>query len=291
MKINRYVLISLVLINLFIFIEWQRRVYAESGVTLASGVEMEDGTNPPPSQTRVNTFSFEINNNHFLCGERVKISAPLALQLLVNDPFTERDGVAGRKGSSRFVGFKETSGGEPLDELVVDVSSNETKTVLFDVETGEDSDGCDFQAFRVRVRVCDTGPKCFFCCDWLDPPCESPTPFRIDEIIEAEAADIPTGTGMLSGRVTNANGRGLRARVRAVKLGSCVPRDIDNDQTFNLEATATEGGFGANRGVYEINDLPFGVYQITARWDGNSQTIEDVVINSEDSEIDINFTF
>ena len=290
MKTNRYILVSLVLINLFMLFQTKKKVQAESGVTLASRVEMEEGSNPPPSQTRVNTFSFEINNNHFFCGERVKISAPIAFRLLVNDPFTERDGLS-KKGNSRFVGFKESAGGEPLDELVIDIATDETKTVLFDVETGEDSDGCDFQAFRVRVLVCDTGPKCFFCCDWIDPPCESPTPYRIDEFIEAESVGIPTGTGRISGRVSDENGRGLRARVRALKLGSCVPQDIDNEQTFNLEATATEGGFGANRGTYEINDLPFGVYRITARWDGNAEVIEDVVINSENSEIDINFTF
>ncbi len=278
-------LILLIVLTVSMSMHLPTQVFAGSGIRVNEEIKMEDASNPQPDKTEMTTFSFKIRNTNNVCNEDVKIGAPLAKPVIVNDPRASRDGVLA-KGKVTFLGFKRRAI-EPLStELNFEVVDETTETVFFDVESGEDSNGCDFQAFEVNVRVCDTGPKCFFCCDHFDGPCEGPTPHTLKYHVDAVKVATPSGTGKISGKVTNNNGVGSHARVLIRKIGTCVPDGPDDENTFRQELSTNRI---TDRGSYSAENLPFGNYDVTARKDGTKQQ-KSIVLNSVTPQVDVNFT-
>jgi len=240
---------------------------------------MEDSTNPPPDKTRETIFSFVVGNANQVCDEEVKITKIL----FKNDPRAEDDKVSKKKGISEFLGFKRNLDHSYSPELSFVLEDETVTTIFFGVRTGEDNDGCDFRAFKVIVGICDTGPKCSTCCDWSDPPCEPPTPYKLEKTIDAAPLDQPSGTGKIYGKVS-ITGTKLRARVSA-RLPNCVIGLPDNtaDYSDNRDTSKLEP-------IYEFENIPFGTYEVTARYDGNAKT-EMVTIDENNPEKEKDFQF
>lgn len=288
MQRSKFILASILLIFLLLCVLLPDQALAKSGIRLKEDITMMDASNPPPNQTRENIFYFVVRNvNWAICTEEVKVNAPV----FINDPFTDRDGLVA-KGHARFLGFKRDLSDPYSSELKFFVKCGKEKRIYFGVETGEDGNGCDFHAFRVRVRICDTGEHCFFCCDdyHLDKPCENPTAFWPELTVHAAAVSQPAGTGEIYGRVTDGTtGRGLRVRIVVRKVGMCVTGGPDNTDTY-LGEDHTKLLPLAERGTYKFENLPFGNYEVVARRDGVRQT-KSVTINSGTPSAEVNFTF
>lgn len=87
-------------------------------------------------------------------------------------------------------------------------------------------------------------------------------------------------------KVQDSSGKGLSARV-VVKLPQCVPGAPDNTAQYFSEDETVK--IGTNKGTAEFNNLPFGTYEVTARFDGKKQT--QMVTISDTTQKNVTFTF
>jgi hypothetical protein len=291
MQRNRYFLASCLLIVLGIYALLPEQLLAESGIRWPNEITMVTPDNPPPDQTRVSTFSLAVENVNDVCNEDVKISVPA--MGLKNDPF--KAGLK-EKGAAQFLGFKETKNGSLLQSISFNLEDESCegcarppKTIYFDVETGEDANGCDFQAFSLKVKVCDTGEHCFFCCDNYDGdvPCETPTALVKVKEVQAGLAFQPSGSGTINGKVSDSSGRGLNAKIKISKVGTCVPGQLDVADSYDANLSTKRNG--PNKGIYSAASLPFGNYKVVAKRDGVRQEKSVSVVNSTPVVVDFQF--
>jgi hypothetical protein len=266
--------------------------WANSGIRCVNDCSygMSPSSNPPAYQDRVTTFDFQIKNTNNVCNEDLKI----ADVVLLNDPWATRDGLIA-SGYSSFLGFKESAGGGTFSSLDFELKDGNSKTIYVDVKTGEDSNGCDFKAFKLNVLVCDTGAHGFFKCDNFDrdKPCESPTPLTPLWTLEAAPTPPDPGTGQVSGIVLRDIGGGLHARMRLLRIGTCVANSPDGaGGIINLE-DSTEA-FGVNQGKYSFSNLPYGQYSLTAIvigvTDDHTET-KNFTIDSSTSAVVLDYAF
>jgi hypothetical protein len=262
--------------------------WCKSGLELSGGIVMDSPTNPPPSELSQTTFHLNIHNDNWICDEEMKFALSL-IRGFVNDPMADRDGLL-PKGYAKFLGFQRNPGDPFSDDLKFEIVDETTVSIYFAVETGEDSEGCDFNGFDVTLRLCDTGDHCFFCCDnyQLDRPCEGPTPFSPNYSVTAVQVASASGTATIYGYVTEAStGRGLHASITVRKAGNCVLGGPDNTDSYQLHLDTNRV---ADRGAYEAGPLPYGNYVVVAVKDGIRQS-KPVSITAGTPNVEVNFTF
>lgn len=265
---------------------------ARGGYGENSGVRLETiligpSGSPNPHVTTTNHFQFQLHNIHKdYCEEVARVSLGDIVGLR-NDPWAERDGLL-PSGRATFSGFWVHPSDPPADPIEFWLDEDQVRAVSFDIETGEDDAGCDFKRLDVRVRVCDRGEECFFCCDWFDNPCEGPTPYVLEGTLIARRVDPDPGTGVISGTVADGGGRGLHARIGIIKIGDCIVGAPDGDQRFTDNIST--GRLPGNRGEYLREQLPFGNYRVSATVDGTTQH-QDTVLTPADSDREVNFVF
>lgn len=242
------------------------------------------GDSPPPDSYTISTFSFTIRNKNDICDEDVRIQQADFLNDILPGDTSER-----RQGYSALLGFKRELSDSPVESLSFGLADQSEATIYVDVATGEDEDGCDFRGFSLGVGICDTGPRCFFCCDWEKrPSCEPPT--RYIPRIHIIAAEIPPPAPLarIHGTVNNSRGRPVAARIFINSEGPCVPGGVDVSRAgAAFEGTQRD----VVMGVYDVNELPYGKYSVTATKDGESQVESGVVLNAATPEAVVNFTF
>jgi hypothetical protein len=265
--------------------------WCTSGLELIGEIVMDSPTNPPPSELTQTTFHFNIRNSNSVCDEEMKFALQ-AVGGFVNDPKAERAGIS-PKGYSKFLGFKRNLSDLFFSEsLDFEIEDETTVTIYFAVETGEDSDGCDFNGFDVAFHLCDTGNHCFFCCDTLidgDRPCEEPTPFSPKISVRAPQVAAATGTGKIYGHVTDAStGKGLLASISVRKKGNCVHGGPDNADTYSNNFNTNQV---KDRGAYETGPLPYGTYEVAPVKDGIQRTSKTVSVTAGTPNVEVDFTY
>lgn len=260
-------------------------VFAGSGIKIKQGPTQISPTGDPPCDAdEITTFKMVIENTNDVCNEFVKIWTGQK----ESDPI----------GAFKFLGFKKTQNGILFDSIQYDDMEDEsTETFYFDIKTGKKlhSDGlnsCEFISGRIEIYVCDHDGGC----DWgasADDPCrpliclnsgtdcgEEPGPWLHIATLTGDQTNCPepdTGTGMISGTVTNANGNpaaGARISVNRVIAGNIGCKGVPD---FIRKKTKAKTLPLTERGQYEIGGLLFppGEYEITARDSGlcASQTV------------------
>ena len=248
-------------VSLCMCLLWPGWAHSDSGIRLKNNPTLHSSSDefpPPPHLPWSGAWWFEIANENDECDEEVKI-----VGTLTNDPFAQ---IGSKKGKTFFDGFKTDSTPPGTEALHYTLEDETTNTIFVFVDTDEDSNGCDFQGFELKVYICDTGPHCAWpaCCDnWdHDTPCEPPT-HEYKRTIEAfpDPLEGPAGHGSISGQVTDAaTGDGLLAKIEINLIAGCVPDTPDTAVAVSRKTYTNLDGSG----LYEEPNLPYGVYYVEA---------------------------
>lgn len=271
---------------------WPTAARGESGLEV-SEIAPTAATSPPPHQEMVSNYSITITNTNDVCDEEVTIAN---VGELIND-YLDADLGELRRGKSEFLGFWDgASYVNPISYVVVDETS---QNQIIGISTGEDDNGCDFQGFRLAIQFCDTGPKCWDCCDVFDiAPCEDPTPYQKTlQITAAALPPPPKDIGKIWGKVTK-NGHGALAHIsirRSNLMAFCLKGEVDYDPAFGNGAWErdTEGGLSdfLDFGSYSEKEIPLGEFEVKARVDGAVSDPVTVTLKSGQTSAEVNFAF
>ena len=248
--------------------------FSDSGIRIANGIEL---ISEPPSahETSEVVLKFAVKIENLVCNERVTFSVEALISIF---------------GSATVLGFRRNTG-DPYDpSLSFELEDETTQPIFFGVETGEDMNGCDFRAFSVFIKVCDTGPnEDILDCDYgFIPLCEPPTPHFLAFSVEAERPEV-TGNGRIFGIVTQGpNNRKVNAEIKLRKVSGCIPNQPDDANAyFQSHNTFTDASL---RGTFDVGSLPFGTYEVTAVWDGHVMT-QNATLNQANPEQSLFFPF
>lgn len=259
---------------------------ADSGVICHDDCtpHLVSGAEPTRTDTMVSTWQFTIENCNLVCNEDTKVS----VKGFMNDPVADSNQL-GKQGHAEMKGIYKAGGSPSGSSVEWNFEDESTQNMRFDVETGEDEDGCDFQGFDVTVVVCDTGGGCDI---FPDGPCENPTAYHHTIQVRPDELATSPGTATLVGHVTKTvlnKVVGVEATLFVVKTSACVMGDVDNLTPYAEAQIHSDPAWKPTAGDYSLGDLPAGAYKVVARVDGSTQS-QNVTINNG-STVTVNFAF
>ena len=259
-------------------------VAADSGIVCLNDCEVKGLTaTVAQGQPTLHTFGITLENTNDVCNEDTRVSAPV----FVNDPVVDGTSIT-KRGSAQLVGLYRGSG-SPASKVEWNFEDESKATVYIDVLTGEDTNGCDFQGFDMKVVVCDFGGGC----DYVpDGPCEKATAFTTDVSLRApEAVEVP-GTATVIGTVTKTVGPaqiGAAATLTFIKTNGCLVGEPDDPTQFVDKNIDTDKPWQDTAGQYTASALPAGQYKVLARVDAEVQTVNLTISAGSTQTLDFAF--
>lgn len=259
---------------------------ADSGVMCVGDCAAQpSGSAPDGITTQVTTFNFKVENVNDVCNEDTKVS----IKGFKNDP-ERTDGGPGLtpQGHSELLGIH-FPGQAPSSSVSWEFEDETTQTIGFDVETGEDANGCDFRGFSLIIDVCDTGGGCDI---FPDGPCENPTRYLVPFRQDGPPIAATAGTSTVKGKITRTLGGqtvGVEGKLFIFKESGCLVGVVDNTSPFAEKQISTEPAWKPTAGEFSLGSLPAGQYIVRARVDGSTQTQS--VSVAAGATVTVNFSF